>query len=531
VRSSAAEANERIGPYQVVGPIGAGGSARIDLARIERAYQFQRHVVIKRPLEHLRRSPQVAASLRREVRIGGMLRHPNLVAVLDAGTHEDYDYLVLEYVHGATLRTLMQTDQLAEVRALPVPLALELALELAHGLHAAHELVDDDGAALGLIHRDVSPANVLLGCDGAVKLADFGLAKETGQQTITGSLQGTVTYMAPEQCRGEALDRRTDVFSLGVILHELLTGRRLFWADNDVASLHRVLSGSVERPRRLQPGLPAALDEIVMTALSPTPAGRFATSRAFADAIECLAAEAGYALGPRLVSRALDELLGAQPEPWIDADTHVDRPGPEEALIAAIEAAAAEPAMQPPLPTFRRDRRTTDVVTARASRARRRRRIGLAALALATGALAAAPLVINYARRGEPAPVVPAPSAVAPASVPASVPASLTEDRRPIAPPRDPAIASAPAAEPSARSAPREDDVAKPSPAIAPPRAAPVTRNAAPHRRAPAAAAVQPDAPRAATEPAPAPGSASAPEAPPSPAPSPRWTPDQIFPK
>ncbi|HSS02632.1 MAG TPA: protein kinase, partial [Kofleriaceae bacterium] len=149
--TAAAEERERVGPYHIVQAIGAGGSARIDLARIDRAYGFQRHVVVKRPLEHLRGNAQVAASLRREARIGGLLRHPNLVAVLDAGTHDGYDYLVLEYVHGSSLRALMQTETPGQVRELPLAAALAIATDVARAMHEAHELTDETGAPLGLV--------------------------------------------------------------------------------------------------------------------------------------------------------------------------------------------------------------------------------------------------------------------------------------------------------------------------------------------------------------------------------------------
>src|SRR3954469_6032514 len=144
-----AKEHDRVGPYQVLKAIGAGGSARIDLARIDRAYGFQRHVVVKRPLEHLRSDPKVAASLQREARIGGRLRHPNLVTVLDAGEHDGYDYLVLEYVHGASLRAVMQGDAPDRVRALPLGVALAIVSDAARGMHEAHELTDDGGAPLG----------------------------------------------------------------------------------------------------------------------------------------------------------------------------------------------------------------------------------------------------------------------------------------------------------------------------------------------------------------------------------------------
>ena len=364
----AAEDRDRVGPYRVIRAIGAGGSARIDLARIDRAYGFQRHVVLKRPLEHLRGDAQVAASLRREARIGGQLRHPNLVAILDAGVHDGYDYLVLEYVHGAALRSVMQGDAPGQVRDLPLGVALAIVCDAARGMHEAHELTDDRGSPLGLVHRDVSPGNILLGLDGTVKLADFGIAKETRVSTLSGSMHGTVTYMAPEQCQGHAFDRRADVFSLGVILYELVTGTRLFWADNDVASLHRVLSGAVPPPRSVKPQIAAALEDILMTAVAHAPERRFATALDLAGAVERYAATAGEVLGARWIARSVEAIVGPRPVPWIAAaagdpdaaaDDAGDRagapprgPGPEAtppggSLVALIAASGADEPVEP----------------------------------------------------------------------------------------------------------------------------------------------------------------------------------------
>ena len=345
--AATAEDRDRVGPYRVIQAIGAGGSARIDLARIDRAYGFQRHVVLKRPLEHLRGDPGVAASLHREARIGGRLRHPNLVAVLDAGIHDGYDYLVLEYVHGAALRAVMQGDAPGQVRDLPLGVALAIVADAARGMHEAHELTDDGGAPLGLVHRDVSPGNILLGLDGTVKLADFGIAKETRISTLSGSMHGTVTYMAPEQCQGHAFDRRADVFSLGVILYELVTGTRLFWADNDVASLHRVLSGAVPRPRQVKPQIAGALEDLVMTAVAYAPERRFATALELATAVEQYAATAGEPLGARWIARALEAIVGPRPVPWLAAGPAVEAvptPPGERSLIELIAASPDEPA-------------------------------------------------------------------------------------------------------------------------------------------------------------------------------------------
>jgi serine/threonine-protein kinase len=304
--------------------------------------------VVKRPLEHLRGDAQVAASLRREARIGGQLRHPNLVAILDAGVHDGYDYLVLEYVHGAALRTVMLGDAPGQVRELPLGVVLAVISDAARGMHEAHELTDERGSSLGLVHRDVSPGNILLGLDGTVKLADFGIAKETRVSTLSGSMHGTVTYMAPEQCQGHAYDRRADVFSLGVILYELVTATRLFWADNDVASLHRVLSGAVPRPRAVKPQIASALEDIVMTAVAHAAEQRFATALDLATAVEAYAASSGEVLGARWIARCVEEIVGPKPVPWIAATPAGGTPAvaPAVAPHAGAPPASTAPSVQ-----------------------------------------------------------------------------------------------------------------------------------------------------------------------------------------
>jgi len=357
VNPSIALERDRVGPYQLIKAIGAGGSARVDLARIDRAYGFQRHVVIKRPLEHLRSDQRAADSLRREARLGGRLRHPNLVAILDAGMHDGYDYLVLEYVHGGSLRDLMQTDDGARVRDVSLEVALAIVRDIARGIHEAHELRDEHGAPLGLVHRDVSPGNVLIGLDGGVKLADFGIAKETRVATLSGSMHGTVTYMAPEQCRGHAFDRRADIFSLGVILYELATGTRLFWADNDVASLHKVLAGTVPRPRKVKPSIAPLLEDLIMSALASDPDKRLANAKSLADALERLGSDVGAILAARSVARWAHEIMGPRDAPWISEGTMIDAPLlledhelSDTSLVALIEA--TPPPDDAPLPTF-----------------------------------------------------------------------------------------------------------------------------------------------------------------------------------
>ena len=483
------EDRERVGPYRVIQAIGAGGSARIDLARIDRAYGFQRHVVLKRPLEHLRGNARVAASLRREARIGGQLRHPNLVAVLDAGIHDGYDYLVLEYVHGAALRAVMQAEAPGRVRELPLAVALAIVSDVARGMHEAHELTDDGGSPLGLVHRDVSPGNILLGLDGTVKLADFGIAKETRVSTLSGSLHGTVTYMAPEQCQGHAFDRRADIFSLGVILYELVTGTRLFWADNDVASLHRVLSGTVPRPREVKPQLPSPLEDLVMTAVAHDAGQRYPTALALAAALERYAADAGEVIGARWIARTMENVVGPKQVPWIAAATVPDpaprndgslveliaAAGPDEPLPAsfgdggedlglAVDPPSAPP---PPLPN-----RAPGAPAGRTQRRRRALATGLVALTVIGGAAATALVMTRH-------PDTPATTA---APEPRQAP-STTAAAPPVTSPAPPVTGAGPPEHPvspaSGAASPGTADVA-PAQTIPSPSPAPATADAPP---------------------------------------------------
>ncbi|MDB4954207.1 MAG: Serine/threonine protein kinase PrkC, regulator of stationary phase [Myxococcales bacterium] len=499
---AAPDTGELVWQYRVIRAIGAGGSARIDLARIDRAYGFQRHVVVKRPLEHLRRDFKVSASLQLEARIGGRLRHPNLVSMLDAGTHDGYDYVVLEYVHGAALRSLMDTETGGQVRALPSEVAIGIAIDVARGLHEAHELADDHGRPLGLVHRDVSPGNVLLGLDGAVKVADFGIAKETRVTTLSGSMHGTVTYMAPEQCRGHAFDRRADIFSIGVILYELATRTRLFWADNDVASLHRVLSGKIERPRKVNPQLSSQFEEIVMTAVAQDPEHRFATACELADALEALAAAEGHIVGARWVARAVEETIGAKRAPWIASTTTVDgvRFPSEGSLVDAIEALPVELESEPVWPTFgpSDERSLEEGVLPSAPLANppvRPVRRGWRAIAIAVVGAAIAAGVVVGSRSGDGSAPAPSPtrtSAPAPAPSLRPDPASVSgpDPVRMLPPPAAPVSDPTPAPEPARTS----DSRSVPDPSATP---------AVPAAATPAAAA-QPARPVPAPAPAPA---------------------------
>ena len=218
--------------------------ATVYLARLSGVGGFQRFVAIKRLHPHLAREPEFIEMFLDEARLAARIHHPNVVPILEVGASEEGYYLVMEYVEGDTLaRLLARSAQTGRAPARPV--GLRVIIDMLAGLHAAHELKDDDGKPLGIVHRDVSPQNVLVGVDGSSRLTDFGVARATSKlsTTRTGQLKGKLAYMAPEQARGaKDIDRRADVFAAGVVLWEVLACRRLFKGDGEADTLNKVLN-------------------------------------------------------------------------------------------------------------------------------------------------------------------------------------------------------------------------------------------------------------------------------------------------
>src|SRR6185295_9952068 len=262
-----------IGKYVVRRKIAEGGMAEIYLASSRGPEGFEKDVAIKRIRPFLAGDEQFVQMFIAEARVASRLNHANLVQVFEFDKHQDTFYLAMELVRGHSLWDVRRRAK-EMVDPMSPTLVAHVGAEVARGLGYAHRLADK-GKPLNLVHRDVTPHNVLLSFDGAVKLADFGVAKHSASSTAAGVLKGKFAYMSPEQSRGEPLDARTDLFALGIVLWEMLTGGRLFDGDSDVAVLRAVQSSAIAPPSRLNPDVPEALSAVVMKALERDPAQRY----------------------------------------------------------------------------------------------------------------------------------------------------------------------------------------------------------------------------------------------------------------
>lgn len=266
------------GPYEVLARLATGGAANIFLARQSQG-GVDSLVCLKTLLPERAKDQEFVAMFLDEARLAARLNHPNCVAIYDLGREAGTYYITMEYILGETLWGLLAT--VAEVRApLPPNVVASILAATAEGLHHAHQLNDPEGRPYNLVHRDVSPQNIMVGYDGRTKVVDFGIAKaETGREaTATGIVKGKFSYMSPEQIRGMPVDARTDVFSTGIILHEMLTTEKLFRGDTEFQLMERVRNAEVLPPSKFNRRVPEALDKIVMKALARDVADRYASA-------------------------------------------------------------------------------------------------------------------------------------------------------------------------------------------------------------------------------------------------------------
>jgi serine/threonine-protein kinase len=283
-------ASTRIGRYEIERPLARGGMAELFVARLVDDEGFARRVAVKRALPELARDRAFAEMFRSEARLAASLAHHNIVAVHDLGEDGVGFYFVMELLHGADVGALLREAR----EPIPIPIVLAIAMDACAGLHHAHERRDATGAILDIVHRDVSPQNLFVTLDGCTKLLDFGIAKAidklADRQTRTGTLRGKVPYMSPEQCRGEQLDRRTDVFSLGIVIWELVTGERLYGADgeSDFEVWKQIADRDAPEVTTRRPDAPAALSRVISNALARDRESRYPTIARLHDDLDAV---------------------------------------------------------------------------------------------------------------------------------------------------------------------------------------------------------------------------------------------------
>jgi len=305
---------ETIGRYELITRLATGGMAEIFLARERGLAGLERLVVIKRILPHLAHEESFVEMFLREARIIARLNHPNVVQIYELGEDAGSYFIALEYIHGCSVRELQLIAERAE-REIPLSVALSVVTQACRGAHAAHELCDADGRPLGLVHRDISPHNLMVTPQGHVKLLDFGVARaaEGFEATSSGNLKGKYGYMSPEQCLHETLDRRSDVYALGITLWELCAGRRLYHQKTEIEILHAIVHNDAPRVTE-HADVPEVVADVVATALANDREDRYVSAEAMRSVLEAAAREAELELGTDAVAAFMRDVAQGQLE-------------------------------------------------------------------------------------------------------------------------------------------------------------------------------------------------------------------------
>jgi len=440
-----------LGRYELLRPIAKGGMATVYLARVVGEGGFERLVALKLMHPHIASEPDFVSMFLDEARLAARIRHPNVVPTLAVERGDDGLFLVLEYIEGHALSTIV--GALSRRRAaFPLEVTLRILADTLEGLHAAHELVGDDGAPLHLVHRDVSPHNVLVGKDGVSRITDFGVAHARARLATTqgASLKGKVAYLSPEQITSGQVDRRCDLFAAGIVLWEALTLRRLFRGETEGQTLAQIIAGAARSPREVNPDVPEPISDVCMKALASSPERRFQTAIEMVDALEAAARTAGLEMAkPRDVGTFLAELKIPQPS----ADG-----GKLPSSSSSINVGSrSQPASSTAVPM---------VASTPAPEAHRRRSplLALGALAVVLAAVAAFLAFRMTARSDAKAPAT---QPVAQPSVPARADPSATPSAAAAAPSAnaEPAVAASATPEAGASPEPSAEPEATPKPA------------------------------------------------------------------
>src|SRR5690554_3192865 len=301
------------GRYELVAHLATGGMAEIFLARERGLAGLERLVVIKRILPTLAGDASFVDMFLREARIIARLSHPNVIQIFELGEENGNYYIAMEYIHGSTVREMQVLAEKAG-SVLPVEVTCSVLDQAARGLHAAHELRGLDGNPLGLIHRDISPHNLMCTTEGFVKVLDFGVAKASRgvEATHSGHLKGKFAYMSPEQCQGHKLDRRADVFALGIVIWESLTGKRLFKREKDLDMMRAVVQEPSPAPSDYNARVPAGIDRVVLRALHKDREQRYQTAEAFRSDLMQACRDERIRYGEDILAKYLEELAGVE---------------------------------------------------------------------------------------------------------------------------------------------------------------------------------------------------------------------------